>query len=92
MQITANGVTKSVPAGVARWVAPIGEPSPGIEAQMTEVNVWLNQAQAGLPVAEVGEVLWAPADVQANTSRLTAMPPIGTPFNLGTDVELTLVR
>lgn len=90
LQITADGVTKSVPAGMARWVAPVGEPSAGIEAQMGNVDAWLAQVQNGAAVAEVGEVVWQPADVLANTGRLTAVPPPGETFNLDTAVELTL--
>lgn len=90
LQITAAGVTKAVPAGTARWVAPIGEPSAGIEARMDNVDAWLEQIQNGVQVTEIGEVVWAPADMQADTGRLTAVPPIGETFDLGTEVQLTL--
>jgi hypothetical protein len=89
LRVTADGVTKAVVTGQARWVAPIGEPSPGIGAQMEGVQGWLDSARAGRGQPELGEVLWPQADVLANTEPLAELPPPGQPFTLE-GVVLTL--
>lgn len=89
LQVTADGVTKTVATGQARWVAPIGEPSAGIGAQMENVQGWLDAARGGRAQPELGEVLWPQADVLANTEPLVELPPPGQPFTLE-GVVLTL--
>lgn len=89
LQVTADGVTKNVVTGQARWVAPIGEPSAGIAAHMEGVQGWLDAARAGRAQPELGEVLWPQADVLANTQPLDELPPPGQPFTLE-GVDLTL--
>ncbi len=82
LTIMADGVRKPVPAGMARWVAPLDEPSPGIQADMQAVQRWIELAQTGQPVREVGEVVWAFADIVSNLTPLQTLPPPGDPFIL----------
>lgn len=89
LSITADGVTKPVPAGTARWVAPVGEPSPGIQADMRAVEEWLRKVRTGQPAREVGEVLWSFADVTSNLTSLETLPSPGEPFFVE-GVQLTL--
>jgi hypothetical protein len=89
LQITADGVTKPVPSGTARWVAPEGEPSAGVAAIMENVQDWVDKVQIGAPVQEVGEVVWNPADLIADTQPLTELPEPGQPFELN-GVTMTL--
>ncbi len=89
LQVTTAGVTKSVVTGQARWMAPIGEPSAGIAADMDNVQRWLEIARGGGEQPELGEVLWPQADVIATPGPLDALPPAGEPFPLA-GVVLTL--
>lgn len=82
LSVTADGVTKSVPTGTARWIAPVGEPSPGIAANMSNLQSWIDDMQSGVIVKEVGEVVWPQADVVADTQPLTQLPEPGEPFEL----------
>lgn len=90
LQVTADGVTKDVVTGQARWIAPIDEPSPGISADMGSVQAWIGSLQTGDVVEEIGETLWAQADVLLNTGVLAALPEVGQPAPLG-DINLTLL-
>lgn len=94
LEVTAEGVTKPVASGVARWIAPIGEPSAGISANMASVDQWLEGLRSGQAQREIGEVLWSPADVLADTSALTELPEPGQVFDLQNGapgaVQLTL--
>lgn len=89
LQVTAGGVTKPVPANIARWIAPIGEPSAGIEANMGRLQEWIAQVREGQPRPEIGEVVWSAADILADTAPLDELPAIGEPFDLN-GVRLTL--
>lgn len=82
LQVTAEGITKPVAGGVARWIAPIGEPSAGIAANMSNVDQWVEGLRSGQAQREIGEVLWSPADVLADTSALTELPEPGQVFDL----------
>lgn len=82
LEVTAEGVTKPVTTGIARWIAPIGEPSAGISADMGNVNQWIAGVQGGVPQPAIGEVLWPHANVLANTQPLTELPDPGQPFDL----------
>lgn len=94
LEVTAEGVTKPVSSGMARWIAPIGEPSAGISADMTSVDQWVEGLRSGQAQREIGEVLWSPADVLADTSALTELPEPGQGFDLQNGapgaVQLTL--
>ncbi len=89
LQVTTAGVTKTVLTNQARWMAPIGEPSAGIAADMENVQRWLETVRAGGEQPELGEVLWPQADAIATTQPLEALPPAGQPFTLE-GVVLTL--
>ncbi len=89
LQVTADGVTKNVVGSEARWIAPVGEPSAGIQAEMGAVQSWIGNLQAGLAVPELGETLWPQADLLLDTSTITELPRPGEPFPLG-DILLTL--
>jgi hypothetical protein len=91
LQVTSDGVTKEVTGNQARWIAPIGEPSAGIEAEMGAVQSWIGNLQAGEAVPELGETLWPQADVILDTSTITDLPQPGEPFALG-DIILTLTE
>lgn len=80
LTVTAGDVTKPVPAGVARWVAPEGEPSAGIDANMANVSEWLQGMEEGVAVPPLGELVWPQADVLADTSQIQELPDEGTPF------------
>ncbi|MGB0386530.1 MAG: hypothetical protein ACPGWR_17110 [Ardenticatenaceae bacterium] len=97
VQVTskATGVTVPVSAGWARWIAPIGDPSPPIAYDQQAVEQWLESWRAGGPESEkaeieIGEVLWPHADILANTPQLTGgLPAPSEPFLLD-EVVLTL--
>jgi len=96
LMVTADGVTKPVPTGTARWIAPTGEPSPGISAAMEDLQSWLDKIRGGLPVKALtlGEIVFLPADIVADTAALTELPLPGESVDLvnteqGT-VKLTL--
>jgi len=89
LQVTAGGVTKPVPANVARWIAPLGEPSAGIEADMGRIQEWIARVREGQPRPEIGEVVWSAADILADTAPLDELPSVGEPFDLN-GVRLTL--
>lgn len=89
VMVSASGEAKHIMNGLARWVAPVGPPSAGIEADMGSVEEWIASARRGALQPEIGEILWSPADVIASTGSLTRLPETGQPFELG-GVELTL--
>lgn len=71
MALPADGLPgKPVESGQARWIAPIGEPSPGINYNLPGVRSWLRNIEEGESVTEVGNVLWPQADL-----RLRPMQP-----------------
>ncbi len=76
---TTTGVTKDVQTNVARWIAPIGEPSQGIPANMINVQTWLAQSQAGTNTDNFGDIVWPQADVQADYGEITAVTPSVVP-------------
>jgi hypothetical protein len=83
LEVTAAGETKTVVSNQARWVAPVGEPSAGITAEMGSVNEWIESLRGGAIVAEIGEVVWSQADVLAAPGELTELPIPGEDFTLG---------
>jgi len=89
LQVTAAGITKDVVSNQARWIAPLDEPSAGIPAEMGNVLAWVDNLQAGARVPEVGDTIWAPADVLISTGPLPELPAPDVPFQLG-DITLTL--
>jgi hypothetical protein len=79
LQVTAltGGETKDVVSGQARWIAPIGEASPGIEANMGGIDTWFENLSAGMPVREIGEVVFSAADLVVDTENVVEIPPPG---------------
>ncbi len=71
-----------VESGVARWVAPIGSPSPGIKYDVANVAKWLAGVEAGSPVPEVGEVLWPQADLRMDTGKMPMSALNGDAFSV----------
>jgi len=65
-------IVKEVTSGQARWIAPVGEPSAGVNYNTAAVNNWLAAVERGEPVPQVGEVLWPHADARMDTGILTA--------------------
>lgn len=82
LQVTAAGVTRPVPAGMARWVAPGTEPSEAIPIDVDQVQAWLEALRRGQRQPEVGEVLWPQADLLATTEPLRQQPEPGQSFVL----------
>jgi hypothetical protein len=74
---------KPVVSGVARWVAPLGEPSAGVSYDTAAVNNWLAAVERGEPVEEIGEVLWPHADARMDTGILTATVRPGMAMDMG---------
>ncbi|GAB4579554.1 MAG: hypothetical protein Fur0022_22920 [Anaerolineales bacterium] len=81
LQVTSTdtGVTKDVQTTSVRWVAPIGDPSANIQADMANVQQWLTESQAGTNTENFGDIVWAPADVQADYSEIAAVAPTINP-------------
>ncbi len=82
LEVTSEGVTKGVVSGQARWIAPVGEPSPGISADMGAVSDWIGNLQGGDQVREVGDVLWAPADLLVTGLDFPGISAVGEPFDV----------
>lgn len=76
---TDSGATKEVQTNVARWIAPIGEPSPGITADLTRVQQWLAGSQAGTNQENFGDIVWEQADVLGDSRRVVESAPAITP-------------
>ena len=89
LEVTAEGVTKDIQTGGTRWVAPFGEPSAGIQADMNNVNAWIKDVQSGVTPEDFGQIVWGPADQVTNAGTLDALPLPGESFTLD-GVELTL--
>jgi len=68
----ANPVRKPVESGMARWVAPIREPSAGIAYDVQRVNAWLRNVKSGAEAPEVGTVLWPQADMRIDLATIPA--------------------
>lgn len=78
-----NGTAKkSVPNGVARWIAPIDEPSLEVPYNKAAVTQWLQQVRDGETVHEIGRVLWPMATLTSTMKPIESLPPIGDPFVL----------
>ncbi len=82
LKVSARDETKTVSTGIARWISPIGPPSAGISADMANVRDWIEGVRAGELRREIGEVVWDPADILANTEPITELPKPGQPFEL----------
>ncbi|MFQ5856957.1 MAG: CARDB domain-containing protein [Anaerolineae bacterium] len=82
LEVTADGVTKPMTTGIARWIAPFGEPSAGITYLEEDVNEWIGSVVGGVPQPEIGEVLWPHADTLTNTQPLAELPQPGQAFDL----------
>jgi hypothetical protein len=93
MSVMADGVEKPLTTGNARWIAPIGEPSPAFGANMANVNGWLENVRNGRggSVAEIGELIWQQGDDSFDTSTVPVPLPVGQFFALS-DVQIFLVE
>jgi hypothetical protein len=89
LYIYADGITKTLTSNEARWVAPIGEPSPAFAANMGQMGVWVQNLREGRPVAEVGEVIWDMSQEVLDSTDLPEQLPLGVPFAYG-DTAVTL--
>lgn len=78
-----------VPSGLARWIAPIGEPGPEVPFDQAAVTAWLQQVRDGAAVPEIGRVLWPTAALTSTMRPIESLPPMGEPFALE-GVTLTL--
>ncbi|NUM48279.1 MAG: hypothetical protein HUU38_26530, partial [Anaerolineales bacterium] len=72
---TGTGVTKDVQTNIARWIAPIGDASAGIPANMSNVQTWLAQSQAGTNTDNFGDIVWPQADVLADSQQVLQAAP-----------------
>lgn len=79
----ADPTVKEVSSGVARWIAPVGEPSAGIDYDAAAVNAWITAVSQGAQVPEVGTVLWPHADERMNTGMMTEPLEPGMQMDLG---------
>jgi hypothetical protein len=93
LMVTADGVEKPLTSGNARWIAPIGEPSPAFGANMSNVNGWLESVRNGQggTITEIGELIWQHGDDSFDTSTVPSPLPVGQRFSLG-EVEILLVE
>lgn len=86
LQITAGDVTQSIVGGQARWISPIGELGP-VAAVSRNIEAWLQGARNSVAQPGISEILWAPANILADTGTLTTLPGPGQPFELGQGVQ-----
>lgn len=93
LTVTADGVEKPLTTGNARWIAPIGEPSPAFGANMPNVNGWLEAVRNGQggSVEEIGELIWQHGDDSFDTSAVPVPLPVGQFFALN-NVQILLVE
>ena len=89
LNVLAEGITKDVVSGQTRWIAPVGEPSAGIDAQMDGVQEWLDRLQAGESVQEIGQVVWDFATISTNMSVVTDIPDPGEFIELKGGIQLS---
>ncbi len=89
LTVTADGTTKDVPTAITRWIAPLGAPGPGLNADLPAIQTWLQNLQADAPVKPFGQIVWEHADVLATPQTLSALPAPGETFTLE-GVEMTL--
>ena len=83
LYVYADGITKTVNSNEARWVSPIGEPSPAFNAQMSNMSQWVQNLREGTAVAELGEVIWSSPNETSYSADLPAELKIGEPFMFG---------
>ncbi len=89
LMVETSAAPHEVTGGMARWVAPDGTISEGIAYDQPAVQRWLDNVQQGQGQPAIGEVLWAHADLVADTSPLASLPEPGTAFMLD-GIEVTL--
>lgn len=82
LTVTADGATINLPAGKATWVAPDGPPGPIVDANMTAVSGWIEQVRDGNSQPEIGEVVWAPANLAVTAAEFPEALPTGDPFDV----------
>ncbi len=83
LYVYADGVTKTVTTNEARWVSPIGEPSPAFSAEMGNMSQWVQNLREGTAVAELGEIIWEMANETSYSADLPPELKIGEPFMFG---------
>ncbi|MBP7961077.1 MAG: SH3 domain-containing protein [Caldilineaceae bacterium] len=74
---------KPVESGMARWIAPLGEPSAGIAYDVQKVNAWLKTMKSGGEVPEVGTVLWPTADMRIDLESVPKEDVRGKTVDIG---------
>lgn len=84
-----DSTARTLQVGQAVWVAPSGPPGAVFNADMQAVRAWLSAVERGMPVAEIGEVIWDPANARVNPHALPNPLPLEEPFWLG-DIQLRL--
>lgn len=83
LYVYADGITKTVTSNEARWVSPIGEPSPAFKAEMGNMSRWVQNLREGTAVQELGEVIWQMPNELSSSADLPAELKIGEPFVFG---------
>jgi hypothetical protein len=86
LAVSAGGITAPVAAGQARWITSSGEPSAAIVIGQN-AQTWLEGARSNSEQPEIGAVLLPPADLVADTSRLSSIPQPGRPTEFWRDVH-----
>ena len=86
LTVSAGGITLPVAAGQARWITSSGEPSAAIVIGQN-AQTWLEGARSNSEQLEIGAVLLPPADLIADSSRLSAVPQPGRPTEFWRDVH-----
>jgi hypothetical protein len=86
LTVSAGGITVPIAAGQTRWITSSGEPSAAIVIG-DNAQAWLEGARNNIEQPEIGAVLLPPADIIADSSRLSAVPQPGRPTELWRDVH-----
>lgn len=89
LQVTVGGITSPLVGGKARWLTPVGEPSPPVVVSRG-VEAWLSGVRNSVEQPTLSEILLAPANLVGDTGSITALPSPGEPFEFGNEVQGTI--
>ena len=82
LMVTADNTSIALRAGQAVWAAPDGPPGPIVDANIAAVNDWISGLRAGVAQPELGEIVWAPAELAITAADLPDPAPLGTPIDV----------
>ncbi|MEJ2749353.1 MAG: hypothetical protein P8183_15830, partial [Anaerolineae bacterium] len=89
LTVTADNTSTVLTTGQAVWVAPDGASGPIVDANIAAVNDWIFGLRDGASQPELGEVVWAPAELTVSADELPDPLPVGTPIDVQ-HITLTL--